>query len=398
MMMRKTYLLLFCLFGIVTAIGHPIVESAPTDDSRTQTRGTDIPASQPEDISYLPQVYGAVKAKLEVSTTNGEYRFNVRNSRIGVKGFVSPNMRYAVQVDFNNEGKFSILDSYVTYFRNNFEFSLGQQHYKFSTDLDRGPSSNMFANRSFIAKYLTSYYGSTLVNGTAEEYVKTIGSRDIGAMGRYSFRAGLPLRITVGVFNGSGSNNPKWSKSVNLSTRLDIGQRDGLGGAVSFYTGRTPLDVQVVEQNGTKKEEDFTQKIRMWGSELHYIGNRFLIEAEVAQRILFDTDRNIITAAHIQGYYQFGLPKNGFAEHIAPIARWDIGHGVDFLNTVTNQHDRFNANRMTIGVNFGLSPKLLKSELRLNYEKYFLGHHKPSDFAANKLLQDKFTIEVVASF
>lgn len=397
-MTLRTNLSLLFLLGAVTAAGHTAAEPIPADTSRAQTRGTDIPVRKSGEISYLPQVYGAVKAKMELSTTDGEYRFNVRNSRIGVKGFVSPSMRYAVQVDFNNEGKISILDSYVTYFRKNFEFTLGQQQYKFSTDLDRGPSSNMFANRSFIAKYLTSYYGSTLAGDQAEEYVKTIGSRDIGALGRYSFRAGIPMRVTVGVFNGSGSNNPEWSKSVNLSTRLDIGKREGLGGAASFYTGRTPLDVHVVETDGVKKEEDFTQKIRMWGCELHYVGDRFLIEAEVAQRILFDKEKDVITAAHIQGYYQFGLPRNGFAEHIAPIARWDTGHGVDFLNSQTKLHDRFNANRMTIGVNFGLSPKLLKSELRLNYEKYFLGHHKPSDFAANKLLQDKFTIEVVASF
>ena len=390
--------ILSLLLGSLTLTSLASTDSLPENPSRAQTRGTDIPARKSNEISYLPQVYGAVKVKMELSTINGEYRFNVRNSRIGVKGFVSPNMRYAVQVDFNNEGKISILDSYVTYFRKNFEFSLGQQQYKFSTDLDRGPSSNMFANRSFIAKYLTSYYGSTLVGDATEEYVKTIGSRDIGALARYGFQAGIPIRITIGAFNGSGSNNPEWSKSVNLSTRLDIGQRDGLGGAVSFYTGRTPLDVHVIEANGVKKEEDFTQKIRMWGGELHYVGERFLIEAEVAQRILFDKAKDIITAAHIQGYYQFGLPKNSIAEHIAPIARWDTGHGIDFLNANTQMHDRFSANRMTIGVNFGLSPKLLKSELRLNYEKYFLGHHKPSDFAANKLLQDKFTIEVVASF
>ena len=55
------------------------------------------------------------------------------------------------------------------------------------------------------------------------------------------------------------------------------------------------------------------------------------------------------------------------------------------------------ANRITVGLNVGFGKKLIRSEIRFNYEKYLPGR-KPSDFARNKLLHDKFTIEVVAAF
>ena len=73
------------------------------------------------------------------------------------------------------------------------------------------------------------------------------------------------------------------------------------------------------------------------------------------------------------------------------------GNNVDYLNTITGKREGFNANRITAGVNIGFGEKWIKSELRLNYEKYLL-KERPSDFSKNKLLQDKFTLEVVATF
>lgn len=117
--------------------------SAQPEEERSRTAQTETP------VSYVPKIDGAIKAKMEIDLNRGEYRFNVRNSRFGVRGNVSRNMSYRLQVDFSNEGKVSILDSYVAYKIHGFEAIIGQQQYHFSTDLDRGPSTNMFANRSF---------------------------------------------------------------------------------------------------------------------------------------------------------------------------------------------------------------------------------------------------------
>ncbi len=213
--------------------------SAQPEEERSRTAQTETP------VSYVPKIDGAIKAKMEIDLNRGEYRFNVRNSRFGVRGNVSRNMSYRLQVDFSNEGKVSILDSYVAYKIHGFEAIIGQQQYHFSTDLDRGPSTNMFANRSFLAKYLTSYYGSEVSDGKAVDFVRTLGSRDLGAMFTYSFRAGVPMKVYAGLFNGAGSNNPEWGKKVNVIGRLEAGGEEGLRAAVAYYDGFAPLHTKV---------------------------------------------------------------------------------------------------------------------------------------------------------
>ncbi|MDR2036991.1 MAG: hypothetical protein LBQ60_03615 [Bacteroidales bacterium] len=375
--MKKFLLLLLPLWGI------------------THLWAQDSEKEKDTEISYIPEIYGAVKAKFETSTYNGYHRFNVRNSRIGVRGLVSPYMQYRIQIDFNNEGKISILDSYASFLFGNFDLSIGQQQYKFSTDLDRGPSSNMFANRSFLSKYLTSYFGQDLADGVPVDYVGSIGSRDIGVLSRYRF-SGFPVLLVLGVFNGSGSNNPEWSDHISMVYRVEIGHSKGLKGAVSHYNGATPVSNHVVETGGTYAVEEFKQNLWMWGGELHYVGDDFRIEAEYAQRRLKDEELHILTAAHVHGYYQFHI-QNSAIDYIAPIARWDIGDGIEFINQNSNAIERVSTQRATIGVNLGFIQRLVGSELRFNYEKYFF-RHTPSDHGKNLLFQDKFTVEIVATF
>lgn len=349
-------------------------------------------------VSYVPKIDGAVKVKLEVDLQDAAYRFNVRNSRFGVRGNVSKSMYYRIQVDFNNEGKISILDSYVGYTIGGFDAKLGQQQYHFSTDLDRGPTTNMFANRSFLAKYLTSYYGSEVSDGKIVSYVKTLGSRDLGLSMSYRFKTDVPLNLIAGVFNGSGTNNPEWGKRVNLMGRIELGGDKGLQGSVAYYHGYSPQHVKVEEQNGTFVTEDFEQKLRMVGGELRYTRGGLLLEGEYARRYLcMEGATAMMATALVQGYYRFQLPKCPTIDYIAPIARWDMGNNVDYLNVQNKLRETFEANRITVGVNIGFGTKWIQSEIRLNYEKYLL-KEQPSDFWGNKLLHDKFTLEVVASF
>lgn len=357
-----------------------------------------------KEVSYVPRVDGAVKAKLEVSLYDGEYRFNVRNTRFGVSGNVSPNMFYRIQVDFNNEGKLNILDSYVGYRTGGLDIRLGQQQYHFSTELDRGPNTNIFANRSFLAKYLTSYYGSELSGTNIVNYVNTLGSRDLGLMTTYQFKKGLPIPIKLyfGIFNGSGINNPSWNKTVNLIGRVEVGTADAFRAAVSYYNGSAPRHQFVIDRNGTQVEEYLNQKLNMIGTELHYVNGGFFIEGEFARRYLqtrIEDDKlnTVMTAALVHSYYRFEMPHRFVLNYIAPMLRWDIGNNMDYLNTLTSLRETVDANRITVGVNFGFGKKLIHSELRLNYEKYFVGN-QPDDFPSNKLLHDKFTLEVVAAF
>ncbi len=348
-------------------------------------------------VDLTPKLFGSVRVKYEQSTINNEHRFNVRNSRLGVKGFVSEHMRYAMQIDFNNEGKVSILDSYVTYVAHDFEFSLGQQQYHFSRDLDRGPSSSLFSNRSFLAKYLTTYYKSSLSNGGVSESVSSIGSRDIGAMVGYKAPIDFPISATAGIFNGSGINNPEWGNTVNFVGRLVLGAEDGFSVSGSYYYGSTPVNSHVVSIENVNTSVNFTQSIRMYGAALRYATDDFLVEAEFGQRDLYDTEKHVLTAAHVHGYKKFFLPKKYVVNHIAPHLRWDIGNGIEFIDQISHNLDRYDCNRITAAVNIGLSDKWIGSEIRLAYEEYIVGSNH-TDKWVNPLLHDKFTIEFIASF
>ncbi len=336
--------------------------------------GATAEAQENSSVSLDPVIFGAVRAKYEQSTNaNWLHRFNVRNSRLGVKGYASEHMKYAIQIDFNNEGKISILDSYVAYTAGNFEFSVGQAQYHFNSDLDRGPSSSLFSNRSFLSKYLTTYFSD---NG-----VKTIGSRDIGVVATYKLPLDTPIAITAGLMNGSGANNPEWSNNINFTSRIVVGDALGFQAAASYYTGKTP----------------FGQPIEMYGGELRYAGEDYLVEAAYAERDITDRGHHTITAAHIHGYKKYYIQKKCAVNHIAPHLRYDFGRGIEFINQQNSHLERYDADRITVALNIGFAEKWIGSEIRLSYEEYIVGSNH-SDAAINPLLQDKYTIEFITSF
>ena len=73
--------------------------SAQPEEERSRTAQTETP------VSYVPKIDGAIKAKMEIDLNRGEYRFNVRNSRFGVRGNVSRNMSYRLQAISVTRGK-----------------------------------------------------------------------------------------------------------------------------------------------------------------------------------------------------------------------------------------------------------------------------------------------------
>ncbi len=349
---------------LIAAIAIPIYTTAHAQEIEQQ------------EVDLTPQLFGSVRAKYEQSTESGEHRFNVRNSRLGVKGYTSQYMSYAMQIDFNNEGKVSILDSYATFELSNFKVSLGQQQYHFNADLDRGPSSSLFSNRSFLSKYLTTYYDPSAND------VSTIGSRDIGVILSYKLPTELPISFTGGLMNGSGANNPEWTQTTNYVGRVAVGGSSGLQAAGSYYYGETPLQ----------------QEIIMYGGELRYAGQNYLVEAAFAQRLLEQDGTKTLTAAHIHGYRKFSLTSHSsIIDHIAPHLRWDMGNGIEFENQFDGLIDRYDANRITVALNIGLAKKWIGAEIRLSYEEYIVGTSH-TDAAINPLLQDKYTIEFITSF
>ena len=147
-------------------------------------------------------------------------RFEVRNARFGAKGKINPYFSYRAELDLSDEGKMKMLDAYVRFTPLvNLDFYMGQRKIPFSTDYMRSPADNIFANRSFLAKYIND------------------GMRDIGFYLNYKFSKNIPVDLLMGAVNGTGNNNPQWIDKPNMVGRISAGAEKGLRVTGNLYYG-----------------------------------------------------------------------------------------------------------------------------------------------------------------
>ncbi|MFI3303136.1 MAG: porin [Rikenellaceae bacterium] len=334
---------------------------------------------------YNPQIFGTVMTTFNASTYNGYARFNVRNSRFGIKGNASRDFSYYVQVDFSNQGSVSVLDSYLQYKKSNFDVMVGQQRINLSEDMMRGPSSCLFSSRSYAAVSSLAY----LVGDTNDFSISNMGSRDIGIYARYSFlkESAIPMMWGVGLFNGNGANNPEWDATLNFTTRLVLGDvKSGFSAGGSFYTGKNQI------------HED----INVWTGEARYVSKSFMIESTYQQRRIYDNKLDILQVANIQGYYKFFTPNSKMFSYVSPLMRWDIGDNVDYLlldenGDSTNLCSELDSQRLTFAFNVHFKGEKLRSRMSIGYEKFIMKNN-PADIEWNTLMHDKFTMSFIGSF
>ncbi len=289
-------------------------------------------------------------------------------------------MYYNIHIELNALGSLSVLDSYVGYRVGRFDLTLGQQSYRFTTELNRGAGNNYFANRSFMGKFISNYHG---FDGT----IYDIGPRDLGVMLQYRGEWAIPVTLSLGAFNGSGLNNPVWNNGVNFVASAEAFVLPGVRVAGSYYKGKVPTAASQVS-------------LEMWGAEAGYVRHGLIVEAEFAkryQRHPLREGRDVMTVALVHAMYTFPFKPNSFATGITPQLRWDYGDNVGFHDIATASYNAFDAQRITAGLCIGLTDRLLRSEIRFNYEFYIMKDH-PDDFASNRLLHDKFVIELFTKF
>ncbi|MCX6333720.1 MAG: porin [Bacteroidia bacterium] len=329
---RKSSLIIFLIFYLIS----PSLFSQQNQESRSE---------------YLPDLDGIIKTKVEFDLNNSLMRFEVRNARFGAKGKINNYMSYKVELDLSDEGKMKMLDAYVKFTPlQNLDIYLGQRKIPFSTDYMRNPAENIFANRSFLAKYIND------------------GMRDIGFYVDYKINTSIPVDILLGAVNGTGNNNPKWIEKPNLVSRLIVGMEKGFRAAGNLYYG----------------EAEYKDHLAMLGGELRFTNGKIFIESEYISRNWTDTlsARVHDDGMYIHSYYNFMLDKK-MIKMISPTARFDmIGNSV-----LGNDID---ASRLTFGVNVGFEQKPFYSEIRLNYENYLK--------SSLPVHTDKLTLEFIARF
>jgi hypothetical protein len=312
------------------------------------TQTTDLSSSK---IEYLPKLDGALKTKAEFDLEDNRMRFEVRNARFGAKGNINNYVGYRAEIDLSDEGRIRMLDAFVRITPiENLDVYLGQRKVPFGSDYLRSPVENIFANRSFVAKYTND------------------GLRDIGFVVNYRFKFHIPFNVWAAAMNGTGNNNPQWISRPNYSARLLFEPLKNIRLAGNFYQGSTLLE----------------NELTMYGGEIRYQTDKLLIESEYIHRHFTDTTSSVLDqyGFYVHSYYNFYTGAK-MIQIISPVLRWD------FMGRETDNIDKI-AERITAGVNFGFEPKPFKAEIRLNYEKY-LKKYFPSHF-------DKFTIEFIAKF
>lgn len=328
--------LLLLLFFILFFIGK----------AKTQTPDQPVPISP-----YLPKIDGSLKTKFEFDLESTKMRFEVRNARFGARGNINKYFGYRVEADLSDEGRIKMLDAFVKVTPiENLDIYLGQRKVPFGTDYLRSPVESIFANRSFVAKYIND------------------GLRDIGLVVNYRFKFHIPFDVWIAAMNGTGNNNPQWIDKPNYAARLCFEPLTNFRLVGNYYQGSTVL------------EKDLT----MYGGEMRYQTREFLIETEFIHRHYTDTTSFAKDqfGFYVHSYYNF-YTKAKIIQIISPVIRWDfMGKNLE--------SNEIGAERITSGINFGFEEKQFKAEIRLNYENY-LKKSLPSHF-------DKFTIEFIAKF
>lgn len=277
-------------------------------------------------IQYLPKIDIALKTKVEFDLESKMMRFEVRNARFGTRGNINKYVGYRSEVDFSDEGKIKMLDAFVRITPvENLDVYLGQRKVPFGTDYLRSPVENIFANRSFVAKYTND------------------GLCDIGFVVNYRFKFHFPFDVWAAAMNGTGNNNPQWISRPNYSARLTFDPLKNIRLAGNFYQGSTVLE----------------NELTMYGFEFRYQTNKLLVESEYIHRHFTDTSSVVLDqyGFYLHSYYNF-YTRSKMIQMISPVVRWD------FMGRETNDIGKI-AERITAGINFGFEPNPFKAEIRL---------------------------------
>ena len=334
---------------------------AKAQNTQNSEDGKKIDKEKLESKDYLPEIHGTIRGKYEYQTTMGAGRFEVRNARVSVTGNVLPIVAYKAEIDLSDEGSIKMLDAYARLFpAKGLTVTAGQMRVPFTIDAHRSPHQQYFANRSFIAKQVGNV-------------------RDVGITLGYTLPTDLPITIEGGLYNGSGLTNQKeWHKEVNYSAKAQFLFTKGLN---------LTLSIQSIQP----------EEIRVQSYDIgaYYESDRFHIEAEYLYKQYSDNAFKDVQA--VNTFINYDLPLRKVFNKMS-FLRYDMMTDQSDAKTtdeetgalVTTDYKR---QRLTGGITFSLS-KAFRTDLRLNYEKYFYTNSS----IAKESEQDKIVLELMVRF
>ncbi len=288
---------------------------------------------------YIPEIHATLRARYELATESGDARFQVRNARVNLNGYVTDFLSYFMRVDFCNRGKVTVMDAYATLRPSErLQVMMGQMRVPLSVDPSRAVNRYWVVNRPFLSKDLWS-------------------SRKVGLKGRYRFNLGkAPAYVEGGVFSSaSTTTQDTWSKSYTF----------GVIGVVTLG--------DFTPEAGFQSNEVSNVRINNWDASLTWRNGLWEAEAEVLYKHYTHK-----AAAATKAY-------NFMARRFFPIkCRWANRVSVDLrFDGMTDNCDgdkgedgrllvtRTARKRITVGSTLAYISLPVKAHLRLNYEQFF---------------------------
>lgn len=316
---------------------------------------------------YRPSIHGTIRGKYErqfssdnnhdedAASTDAQ-RFEVRNARISVDGWLNEKVSYKAEIDLCDEGAVKMLDAYGRMkLSPQLDVQIGQYRVPFTIDAHRSPHQQYFANRSFIAKQVGSI-------------------RDVGLSATYTLprnEQGWGNVLQGGLFNGSGLTGQKdyWTSSINFSLKEQLLLPHGWLLEASMQKVK-PDGVTIMMYDGALQWHN-----RNWICEAEYVHKDYAHQA-------FD-GVNAVDAFVCYDQWLKGRPsQDKLLQKVSYLARFDYmgdnSDGFHYLNgsksseagaalKITDSARK----RLTAGFTLSLGQKAFTADLRLNCEKYF---------------------------
>ena len=317
-----------------------------------------------EPMDYVPLIQGTVRAKYEYQPIMNAHRFQVRNVRFDISGYVCPIVAYRIEYDFCDKGDDKLTNAYVRVFPvKGLAMSLGAIKLPYGIENGRSPHNYYFANRAFVGKQLASL-------------------RDVGFTVGYTLKEVFPFSIEAGIYNGSGiAVHEEWRKEFNYAGKLDINPARWFNARFSFLS-------------------DKPEAIRMNYYNLGLYSDFYGVHIE-AEGVYKTYSRNAFAPTYgVNAFVNYDLMLPKVFHKMSFAVRYDMMtdncEGLlpdDGTSALRYGIDDAMRHRVTGGITLSFA-KPFVADLRINYEKYFYRDWSLADPSE----QDKLVVEIVARF
>lgn len=312
-------------------------------------------------MKYMPDIHGVVRARWEMDTRHGESRFQVRNARLSAGGDVAERFHYYMQADFCDRGSIRMLDAWASAdVTDGLNVRVGQFRMPFGYESFKGPATYLFANRSFIGRYMNNV-------------------RAVGAQVAYRIPR-IPVRLEAGVFNPTSiTDHDKWVRTY-------------------AYAGKATAEVgDWTLSTGFESLEPDSVRINLCNFAAQWQRGRWLLMAEYMYKHYTNGRHTPSHGYLVQGDFRAPL-RHGIFNRISWQMRMEGmtdhsgGKRDDSGELVTDQGLR---NRLTLGTTVShIRSRRLHVDFRVNYELNFYGHNTVIDNST----ADRLVAEMVVSF